>query len=455
MVGLPARGKTYIAKKLARYLSWSGLTTKVFNVGEYRREATQDYRKHEFFNPNNSEAMALRLAIANSVLDESIQWLEGGGEVAIFDATNNTRERRKAVWERVVEKGIRCLFLESVCNNPELIQSNIEDCKVHSPEYANMELEDFLARMENYTSVYQTMGEEHEGNLSFLKVVNAGEKLIVYRHEGTLESRIVSWLMNIHISPRPIYLTRHGESEYNVLGRIGGDSRLSPRGCEYAEKLAEYLNEQQIPDIRVWTSWLERTIQTAEGINGQQERWKALNEINAGSCEELTYEEIAEKFPAEFAARDLNKLTYRYPGGESYQDIVARLEPVIIELERQGNVVIVGHQAVLRCLLAYFLEKPLADLPYIKVPLHTLIKITPVAYGCQVEHINLQVDAVDTHRPRPNSPTHKRLRVSSETARELSDRTAACLSLGEGDTVVTTMGAPKFSPPSAKCPPPS
>ena len=28
----------------ARYLSWTGLTTKVFNVGEYRREATQDYR---------------------------------------------------------------------------------------------------------------------------------------------------------------------------------------------------------------------------------------------------------------------------------------------------------------------------------------------------------------------------------------------------------------------------
>ena len=95
---------------MARYLSWSGLTTKVFNVGEYRREATQDYRlllnciwikgklrhllkiiltkisarKHEFFNPSNSEAMALRLAIANSVLDESIQWLEGGGEVRGF-----------------------------------------------------------------------------------------------------------------------------------------------------------------------------------------------------------------------------------------------------------------------------------------------------------------------------------------------------------------------------------
>ena len=48
----------------------------------------------------------------------------------------------------------------------------------------------------------------------------------------------------------------------------------------------------------------------------------------------MTYDEIAERFPAEFAARDLNKLTYRYPGGESYEDLVARLEPVIMELER-------------------------------------------------------------------------------------------------------------------------
>ena len=44
MVGLPARGKTYIAKKLARYLNWIGINTRVFNVGEYRRQATTLYR---------------------------------------------------------------------------------------------------------------------------------------------------------------------------------------------------------------------------------------------------------------------------------------------------------------------------------------------------------------------------------------------------------------------------
>lgn len=80
----------------------------------------------------------------------------------------------------------------------------------------------------------------------------------------------------------------------------------------------------------------------------------ALN--HQGICEEMTYEEIQQKFPEDFAARDANKFQYRYPRGESYEDLVARLEPVIMELERQENVLVVGHQAVLRCLLAYFLD---------------------------------------------------------------------------------------------------
>lgn len=71
----------------------------------------------------------------------------------------------------------------------------------------------------------------------------------------------------------------------------------------------------------------------------------------------MSYEDIKCKYPEEFRARDENKFFYRYPRGESYEDLVARLEPVIMELERQGNVLVVSHQAVLRCLLAYFLDK--------------------------------------------------------------------------------------------------
>jgi len=75
-----------------------------------------------------------------------------------------------------------------------------------------------------------------------------------------------------------------------------------------------------------------------------------------------------------------------------------------MELERQENVLVVGHQAVIRCLLAYFLDKASDELPYLEVPLHTVIKLTPVAYGCRVEYVSLSVEAVDTHRPKPEVP---------------------------------------------------
>ncbi|CAD6215963.1 GSCOCG00004266001-RA-CDS [Cotesia congregata] len=247
-----------------------------------------------------------------------------------------------------------------------------------------------------------------------MKIYNTGEKVLVYKHEGHIQSRIVYYLMNIHIVPRTIYLTRHGESMMNLEGRIGGDPDLSDRGRQYIKALAEYIDEQDIQNLRVWTSWLKRTIQTAADVNAPQERWKALNEIDAGICEEMTYEEIASKYPTDFAARDQNKFSYRYPRGESYEDLVARLEPVIMELERQGNVLVVTHQAVLRCLLAYFLDKNSDELPYLQVPLHTILKLTPVAYGCKVERIRLPIDAVDTHRPKPKIPGYLEERFRSK-----------------------------------------
>ncbi|XP_030569694.1 6-phosphofructo-2-kinase/fructose-2,6-bisphosphatase 1 [Drosophila novamexicana] len=410
MVGLPARGKTFISKKLARYLNWIGIATRVFNLGEYRRHATTAYKSHEFFRADNEEAMAIRNRCANQALHDACEWLLSGlGSIAVFDATNSTHDRRQLIYDIVVKQhGFRLFFVESICDDPQIIEQNILEVKVSSPDYINMNTElvvrDFLQRIEHYEERYQPIDEIAESHLSFMKVYNAGKKVVVYNNEGHVESRIVYYLMNIHITPRTIYLTRHGESEHNLSGLIGGDSNLSARGHQYARALSSFIDQQQIDGLRVWTSWMKRAIQTVADVKAPQERWKALNEIDAGHCEEMTYEQIKERFPEEFKARDVNKFAYRYPRGESYEDLVARLEPVIMELERQGNVLVVSHQAVLRCLFAYFLDKSADELPYLYVPLHTVIKLTPVAYGCKVEHIKLPIDAVDTHRPKPKIP---------------------------------------------------
>ena len=74
----------------------------------------------------------------------------------------------------------------------------------------------------------------------------------------------------------------------------------------------------------------------------------------------------------------MNKLCYRYPRGESYLDLISRIEPIIFEIERSRvTVIVIAHQAVLRCLYAYFHEHDVPDVPRLNIPLHHVIKLMP------------------------------------------------------------------------------
>ncbi|XP_061430209.1 6-phosphofructo-2-kinase/fructose-2,6-bisphosphatase 3-like isoform X1 [Lethenteron reissneri] len=412
MVGLPARGKTYIAKKLTRYLNWIGLPTKVFNVGQYRREAMKTYKSHEFFLADNEEGLKIRRQCALAALRDVKQYLsEEGGQIAVFDATNTTRERRDMIMAFCKEHCYKAFFVESLCDDPEVVANNILDVKVNNPDYKDHSkeeaLQDFHRRIECYRAMYQPLAEKHDNGLSFIKVINVGERFLVNRVRDHVQSKIVYYLMNIHIQPRTIYLCRNGESEHELRGRIGGDACLSARGKQFAKALGRYIREQGLEDLKVWTSQLRRSIQTAEALGLPYEQWKPLNELDAGVCEDMTYDEVRDTFPDEYALRDVDKYLYRYPNGESYQDLVQRLEPVIMELERQENVLVVSHQAAMRCLLAYFLDKGAEELPYLKCPLHTVLKLTPIAYGCKVENISLNVEAANTYRERANTGPKK------------------------------------------------
>jgi len=318
---------------------------------------------------------------------------------------------------------LHLLFLESYCNDPDVIAANIA-LKVSSgdPDYAHMSPEvaeaDFRRRIQQYESAYQPIEEKH---LSYVKIINVGAQIHMNHINGYLQSRIVYYLMNLHLKPRSIFFSRHGESQFNVEGKIGGDSPLSSGGRAYAEALPGLIRTY-VGDapLTVWTSTLQRTTETAGSLNYPELAWKSLDELDAGVCDGMTYEEIAEAYPEDFDARDEDKFNYRYRGGESYRDIVVRLEPVIMELERLENILIISHQAVLRCLYAYFHNLSQEDLPYIKIPLHTLIKLTPKAYGCDEERYTVPIAAVDTHRPKPKIVGPGDPKVSS-TARQYYD----------------------------------
>ncbi|KAI0928156.1 hypothetical protein AcW2_004260 [Taiwanofungus camphoratus] len=363
MVGLPARGKSYLSNKLMRYLKWLEYDVKVFNVGQLRRSRARQKAQQsglrenhnaEYFSHNNTEATRLRDQLAEDSLEMLIQWLKEGGNVGIHDATNSTRSRRAKIEQRVArEKGFFVIFLESVCDDPAIIAANVA-LKVGSgdPDYKDVsraEAEaDFLRRIRAYEAVYETITEPH---LSYIRITNVGDQAAICRIHGYLQSRIAFYLMNLHLKPRSVFFSRHGESQFNVEGKIGGDSPLSERGVAYAEALPAHItNNIGDAPLTVWTSTLQRTIQTAQLLPYNKLTWKSLDELDAGVCDGMTYEEIEQAYPEDFANRDEDKFNYRYRGGESYRDVVIRLEPVIMELERQENILIIGHQAILRCL---------------------------------------------------------------------------------------------------------
>merc|ERR1712071_495023 len=285
--------------------------------------------------------------------------------------------------------------------------------KLHGPDYKDVAdkenaVDDFLQRIRMYEKAYQPLDDEHDDELSYIKIINVGQKFQVNRVKDHIQSKIVYYLMNVKVGRgRTIYLTRHGESQFNVMGKIGGDSGISPNGLEYARQMGEYVNTTLVtttdqPKLKIWVSELQRTHQTAAFIDQKVESWKVLNEINAGICEGMTYKEIEHSCPDVHTEREQDKYNYRYPMGESYYDLVQRLEPVIMELEKRDHVLVICHQAVMRCILAYFQEVPYQQLPYLKCPLHTLLKLEPKPYGCDVEHIKFDIKAVSTHRDKPD-----------------------------------------------------
>jgi broad specificity phosphatase PhoE len=294
------------------------------------------------------------------------------------------------------------------------LEDNIRKVKLSTPDYRDMDpeaaVQDFKQRRNMYLKTYEPV-DNSDG--PHIKIVNS-RQFIVSNIRGYLPLKVVHFVMSLHTLPRTFYLTRHGQSEYNLLGKIGGDSGLTPAGQEYARRLADFCRDHiaqkttnddkgggREEPCRLWTSTLRRTKETAKYIehtilqhtwdNGDTGDWvqfrpiarRNLDELYAGVCDGMTYKEIEQVFPEEFQFRQQDKLSYRYPRGESYMDVTLRLEPLAQEMERTREpVLVIGHQGILRILYAYFMGLDRQEAPYVSIPLNNVIELKPHAYGC-------------------------------------------------------------------------
>lgn len=338
-VGLPARGKTHISVAIARYLRWLGVKTRIFHLGDYRRaiigqgsEVPDDY----FFVNASASSVLLRQKILKKCREDIYHFLNHeNGQVAIYDAVNPLAAGRRSLAREFAKHDIKCLFIESSCNDQRIIEENVRSVKISSPDYRGWSEDDavkhYLSRMSAKIPNFETMEEK---DLDWIKMINAGESLMVNNNGFSyLSHRIVFYLLNLHIKSRHTYFARAGvtldEESYKA------DASLSQQGKEYARKMTDTLikhreEERQaiknrggldapLKPLSVWTSTRRRTIETSTffAARGYRVRQRSqMSQLNPGVCEKKSERRIREEYPEEVEKHEADPYHHRYPRAE-------------------------------------------------------------------------------------------------------------------------------------------
>lgn len=188
--------------------------------------------------------------------------------------------------------------------------------------------------------------------------------------------------MNSMDVPSPVttvYLVRHGRTNDGDAGRYCGrtDVPLSEKGAAQMASLAERLKErvaacreEDIPCLdAVFCSDLTRAVKSADIIAAAFDLRPVsspqLGERNFGRWEGLTFDEIESRYPEELRDWMKDPAGHRPTGGESAEDVRARVMPIFGKLVRRHpgrRIAVVAHGGVNRIILGSLLHIPLEHL---------------------------------------------------------------------------------------------
>ena len=169
-----------------------------------------------------------------------------------------------------------------------------------------------------------------------------------------------------YVTGRRIVLWRHGQTEWNLDGRLQGqtDVPLDEIGRAQAQSAARLLAALE-PDVII-SSDLSRAEDTASAlarlVKLEVELDERLRETYVGTWQGLTDEEIKAKFPDEYAAWRKDHYHQRRGGGELEAEVadraVAAIERALARVPARGTIVVVTHGGTARVAIARLLGLP-------------------------------------------------------------------------------------------------
>jgi len=163
-----------------------------------------------------------------------------------------------------------------------------------------------------------------------------------------------------------IFLIRHGETEWNAIGKLQGSSdiKLLPEGIEQARLLAEHAPFSAVDAI--YSSDLSRAMTTAEilaekfGLQVIKER--GLRETSFGDWEGRFLSDLAKENSLGFEKFFTKPDKVQPPGGETFLQSQARIMNAFDEIiaDNEGkNIIVVSHGAAIRLILCAALYIPI------------------------------------------------------------------------------------------------
>ena len=144
-------------------------------------------------------------------------------------------------------------------------------------------------RLENYKKNYQPLDKKRDKSQSYIRLFNVGEYVIANHCNGVLESDVVSYLLNTHLTPRKIWLCVHGETDFTLKGILGGDPPLNAHGVLFSKKLSEFIHERSVNV----TIMCDRSLRVAQTVRPLLDEYNVqystlLRELNGGDYTRMT-----------------------------------------------------------------------------------------------------------------------------------------------------------------------
>lgn len=409
LVGLPGRGKSFVAAHICRYFSWHGVQSRVLSH--------QDFRVSELGSDETRVTPLEENQVASAIATETRNLLLEGTGLVVLDGSHATRRRREALRTGILTttqlNPERFIMVEVINSNEKSILRNARRL---GSNITVEHLEEYSKLVKEQEKTYETLDVKLDRHVSFIRLIEE-RRVELNNIQGVIPTFLAHLLHNLRQDAPSLYLTESGEWEDLVLKKLGGDSNLTAAGNCYSVALFEFISKELGRNrFLVMSSTAARAVQTCQQFahiasldpcnNVSQDDitsgfgtspvvnsmslevlntrcrvayFPTLVDINHGDCEGQTEEAVQAIFPGTMANMRKDPFNVAWPNGESINQVfTARLEQHIHDIQAsQVPTVVVAHKAVIQGLLVYFgLQVGPESAPSVNVPLHTLFKLS-------------------------------------------------------------------------------